>query len=67
MPYYVTVESKVCKDCGIEKPANEFNRQPGNRDGLIRRCKSCERIFRERYKGRYGRVGKNTALVESPI
>lgn len=67
MPYYKTVDFKVCKDCGIEKPAAEFNKQPGNRDGLIRRCKDCERIFRERYKGRYSRVATKSDLVETVL
>lgn len=67
MPYYTTAATKQCKDCGVVKPAAEFNRQPGNRDGLIRRCKQCERIFRERYKGKYGRTAKQPNLVDSAL
>lgn len=45
---YVTVQSKQCSKCGIEKPASEFVSDPRHADGLRAECKECF-YSRERY------------------
>jgi 5-methylcytosine-specific restriction endonuclease McrA len=35
--------SKVCRRCGVERPASEFGRWTGSRDGLKPRCNACRR------------------------
>lgn len=39
-------ESKVCNQCGDEKPIEEFHRIKDNRDGRANKCKACEKINR---------------------
>lgn len=34
---------KVCRHCGLEKPASEFRRNPRCRDGLSSWCAECHR------------------------
>ena len=36
-----TVEWKVCRRCGTNKPAADFYRNKTNSDGLYNNCKSC--------------------------
>jgi hypothetical protein len=36
------VSTKVCKDCGAEKPIEEFPRNIRMRNGRLNRCKPCE-------------------------
>ncbi len=39
----VTLVTKACRDCGEEKPASEFHRDPRNKDGLHSYCKGCNK------------------------
>jgi 5-methylcytosine-specific restriction endonuclease McrA len=41
---YSPVTHKVCRDCGVEKPASEFGRQTAARDGLTSYCNACNRL-----------------------
>lgn len=41
---------KSCKDCGLEKPLDEFYAMRGMRDGHRNECKAC---FAERRRARY--------------
>lgn len=36
-----TIRAKVCATCRVEKPATEFYRQTGRKDGLQYACKEC--------------------------
>jgi hypothetical protein len=44
-------ETKVCKQCGEEKPLSQFNSEKRCKDGKKGKCKSCEKDDRERKKG----------------
>lgn len=33
--------TKVCRKCGVEKEATEFNRNKGSKDGLYSWCREC--------------------------
>lgn len=44
------VTSKVCKDCGEEKPASEFSRNKSHKDGLQSYCKPCEAARSAEYR-----------------
>ena len=39
----VVVATKTCTACGEEKPASDFYRHRGARDGLYPQCKACKR------------------------
>ncbi len=55
----VTVTSKICSICKVEKVSGEFSKSKTTRDGLDPRCKNCYRdITRER------RGGLNPETVE---
>jgi hypothetical protein len=44
-----TEGSKVCKECGVEKPYSEFNRHSNYKDRHENRCKQCRAaMVRER-------------------
>lgn len=38
-----TPQTKVCKKCGRELPADQFNRHARSRDGLQPYCKDCQK------------------------
>lgn len=33
---------KICTECGLEKPLDEFNKNKSKKDGLQQRCRSCD-------------------------
>ncbi len=39
------VGMKICKDCGIKKPLDEFHRNVGRADGHVNSCKICRRNY----------------------
>jgi hypothetical protein len=41
---------KICKRCGVSRPKAEFSRSKGERDGLQRWCKPCNRVERVRFR-----------------
>lgn len=43
-------QTKICSECGQEKPLSEFNKNRGSKDGLQDRCRSC---FSRYNKARY--------------
>jgi hypothetical protein len=56
------VVTKVCAECEQELPLEEFYRNHKQRDGYVRRCKSCHR---ERYNvGRSDRAKKARGYFE---
>lgn len=40
------VFSKVCKICGIEKPLEQFHKQPGGKLGVASKCAICDNAHR---------------------
>ena len=38
------IKSKVCKECGREKPVDEFYQNFIYKDGLMPICKDCQRL-----------------------
>lgn len=44
------VETKICAECGVERPITEFNKRRSAKDGLQDRCRYC---FSEYNKRRY--------------
>lgn len=38
--------TKICRRCGKEKPAGEFNRKSSSPDGLQSYCKECVKEYR---------------------
>ena len=52
--------TKVCPDCGIEKPVAEFGRNASLRDGLQFYCKGCcSRRSAEVYRRKRERMGRS--------
>ncbi len=43
-------QTKICTECGQEKPISEFNKNKGSKDGHQSRCRSC---FSKYNKARY--------------
>lgn len=43
-PATVHVESKVCLDCGLEKPRSQFGKKSSSKDKLNSYCKPCWKI-----------------------
>lgn len=37
-------QSKVCQDCGLEKPVSQFGKRSTSKDKLMYVCKPCWRI-----------------------
>lgn len=37
------MNEKKCSDCGKPKPAKEYTKSPKYKDGLLKRCKDCEK------------------------
>lgn len=42
--YPVSVESKACSTCKVEKKAEEFDRHADNKTGLFSVCKTCRKV-----------------------
>lgn len=40
---------KTCNKCGEEKELSEFGKLSSSKDGLMRRCKECDKIYRKEY------------------
>ena len=34
-------KSKICSNCKLEKPLNEFSKEKSNKDGYTYNCKVC--------------------------
>lgn len=45
----MSVESKICYTCKVEKPITEFNKCSKNVDGLNIHCKVCKRDYNNKY------------------
>ena len=43
------IENKVCRECGITKPASEYYKHYTNRDGCATYCKACTSLIGRRY------------------
>ena len=41
----VTLDTKVCSQCKVEKPLSEFSRSCAAKDGHTRVCKSCMQAY----------------------
>lgn len=48
--YPVSVQSKICTKCGVEKSADEFYREPTLKSGLHSHCKECSRNKSKNYR-----------------
>lgn len=49
------METRVCKNCGVEKPIDCFRTYYGGRKGRYTQCKECETIeSRRKYLARKG-------------
>jgi len=46
-------EMKICEECRLEKPREEFYKVPKNSDGLAGYCLECHRIKRQLYQKKY--------------
>lgn len=44
------METKLCKQCGEEKPVTEFHRNTAAPDGLQNYCKACKAKNRVKYR-----------------
>jgi WhiB family redox-sensing transcriptional regulator len=51
----VIVTEKLCRDCGVTKPADQFNRKAERVDGLYPYCRDCSSAH---YRDWYDRVGR---------
>ena len=49
------METKICKNCGQEKPVADFQKHKGYKDGYANCCKECRNLY---YKSHYRAVGK---------
>ena len=49
------METKICKNCGQEKPIADFQKHKGYKDGYANCCKECRNLY---YKSHYRAVGK---------
>jgi hypothetical protein len=38
----VTLDTKACSKCGVDKPLDEFHKDNSREDGLHHRCKACK-------------------------
>lgn len=43
------MEKKTCKNCGLEKPFNEFGKQKNGKFGLRANCNVCHRKLNQEY------------------
>ena len=59
-----TVQTKVCKVCGVEKPLTEFYAHKTASDGRQTYCKACNTV---RHKTRYAIEKKGDATVKRSI
>jgi hypothetical protein len=46
----IEVSSRVCCACKVDKPAAEFDRDRGDRNGLQWRCKECRKVRNKSYR-----------------
>jgi len=60
--YAPGTQVKLCRRCGINKPASEFYKSKANADGLDGRCKACDAIQCAERRRRKTRV-----LARSPV
>ena len=49
-PIQLVLSTKVCRECGNEKPSSEFRQFPQNYDGLHAYCKKCD--YKRNYEKR---------------
>lgn len=40
---------KNCSTCGLDKPLEEFSKNPSKKDGLNGKCKLCHSIYRKQH------------------
>lgn len=53
---------KICRECGLEKPLDEFNKRRGSKDGHQGMCRSCfSRYNKVRYHSDPARFRKDVA------
>ncbi len=43
-----SIDTRVCKDCGLAKPLSEFPRNKRSKQGRLYRCTSCRSIYSKR-------------------
>jgi hypothetical protein len=44
------IETKVCTNCGVEKPISEFYKNKNIRDGFTCWCKKCDSDSHKKYR-----------------
>lgn len=68
------MQTKTCKDCGVEKPITEFYRHPEMTDGYLNSCKECKKSYQRRraelgftreYERRRNRTPERRAYIAS--
>ena len=47
----MSIETKQCTKCGIEKPLNAFHNSKGTRDGKTYQCKQCRKEYGRWFRG----------------
>ena len=48
----LAIATKMCKLCGLQKPATEFNKNKNNKDGLYTYCKACTSVKAKFYRNK---------------
>ncbi len=63
------METKICKNCGIEKELCEFNKDKYSKDGLRYRCKKCtsEQYLNFYYKNRINEIQRQVNYQKNNI
>ena len=60
------METKICSNCGQEKPISEFPKCKRNKDGLDTHCKECRnaknKVYREANKDKVFTCEKDPTL-----
>ena len=56
-------KTQKCNTCGVEKPYEDFNKDPQNRLGLKTQCKKCQ----AEYSKEYGVKNRNSILEQKKI
>lgn len=42
-------DTKLCSNCGVVKPLDEFHRRKSSRDGHVSHCKVCVKAYQQGY------------------
>jgi len=57
------INTKICRCCKLEKPFTEFNKTKKEKCGIISKCKSCCKEYREQNKERIKEKDKHYRLI----